>query len=65
MCTFYSFSSPVSQYDLLKKVASIVSMPPGANAPMHSTKSIDYAVVLEGELELELDSGDRTVLKTG
>ena len=39
--------------------------PPGAAVPMHSTKSIDYGLVLEGEIELELDSGDTTILKAG
>ena len=32
---------------------------------MHRTKSIDYGVVLEGQIELELDNGDRRLLKTG
>jgi len=32
---------------------------------MHRTKSIDYGVVLEGEIELELDNGDRRLLKPG
>jgi len=40
-------------------------MPPGASSPMHTTKSIDYGIVVEGEIELELDSGERTVLKSG
>jgi mannose-6-phosphate isomerase-like protein (cupin superfamily) len=32
---------------------------------MHATKSIDYAVVLEGEVWLELDDGVTTHLRTG
>ncbi|KAF8575562.1 hypothetical protein K439DRAFT_1317477, partial [Ramaria rubella] len=32
---------------------------------MHITKSLDYAVVLDGEIELEVESGERTLLKTG
>ena len=32
---------------------------------MHRTQSIDYGVVLEGQIELELDNGDRSLLKTG
>jgi quercetin dioxygenase-like cupin family protein len=33
--------------------------------PMHITKSVDYAVVLEGEIELHLDDGSCTVLRQG
>jgi quercetin dioxygenase-like cupin family protein len=40
-------------------------MGPGSKAPMHRTKSIDYAVILEGEIELELENGDKRLLKTG
>ena len=32
---------------------------------MHITKSVDYAVVLEGEIELHLDDGSCTVLRQG
>jgi uncharacterized cupin superfamily protein len=34
-------------------------------SPMHLTKSIDYAVVLEGEIEMHLDDGSCTVLQKG
>ncbi|KAF8513612.1 hypothetical protein JB92DRAFT_2922570 [Gautieria morchelliformis] len=46
-------------------VCTIVFMGPGSKAPMHRTKSIDYAVILEGEIELELENGDKSILKTG
>ncbi|KIJ42128.1 hypothetical protein M422DRAFT_254822 [Sphaerobolus stellatus SS14] len=46
-------------------VGVFVNFPPGARAPMHSTKSIDYGIIVEGELELELDNGEKTVLKAG
>jgi quercetin dioxygenase-like cupin family protein len=36
---------------------------PGLVTPMHQTVSIDQIVVLEGELELILDSGERLVLR--
>ena len=36
---------------------------PGLVTPMHQTVSIDQIVVLEGELELILDSGERRLLK--
>jgi quercetin dioxygenase-like cupin family protein len=38
---------------------------PGARSPMHRTNSVDYGIVLEGELDMELDSGDRVHLKAG
>lgn len=31
-------------------------MLPGASSPMHRTHSIDYGIVLSGEIELELDN---------
>ncbi len=31
---------------------------PGGGAGLHTTKTIDYAVVLSGEIDLELDDGD-------
>ena len=38
-------------------VIRIVDMLPGAESPMHRTNSIDYGIVLEGEIELELEDG--------
>ncbi|HEU0073763.1 MAG TPA: cupin domain-containing protein [Dehalococcoidia bacterium] len=38
---------------------------PGARSPMHRTNSVDYGIVLEGELDMELDGGDRVHLKAG
>ncbi len=38
---------------------------PGRVGRMHRTNSVDYAIVLEGELDLELDDGARTHLKAG
>lgn len=32
---------------------------------MHRTQSLDYGVVLEGEIEMELDGGEIKVLKRG
>lgn len=46
-------------------VLRYVDMPPGALSPMHRTVSLDYGVVLEGEVELVLDSGETSVLKRG
>jgi len=46
-------------------VARYVDMPPGATSPMHRTVSLDYGVVLEGEMEVVLDSGESRLLKRG
>ncbi|KAL4803141.1 RmlC-like cupin domain-containing protein [Aspergillus unguis] len=46
-------------------VCRIVDMQPGALSPMHRTVSIDFGVVLEGEVELVLDSGETRTLKRG
>ncbi|KAH6649277.1 hypothetical protein F5144DRAFT_477599 [Chaetomium tenue] len=46
-------------------VLRYVDMPPGATSPMHRTVSLDYGVVLEGEVELVLDSGETRVMRRG
>lgn len=38
---------------------------PGARSPMHRTNSVDYGIVLEGELDMELDGGESVHLKAG
>jgi quercetin dioxygenase-like cupin family protein len=43
----------------------IVDMPPGARSPMHRTESVDYGVVLEGEITLVLDDGSVTTVGPG
>lgn len=43
----------------------VVDMAPLATSPMHRTVSMDYGVVLEGEVELELDSGEKRLLRKG
>jgi quercetin dioxygenase-like cupin family protein len=42
-----------------------VDISPGFTSAMHRTVSLDYGVVLEGEVELILDSGETRVLKRG
>ncbi len=37
-------------------VIRIVDMLPGASSPMHRSNSIDYGIVLSGQIELELDN---------
>ncbi|MDE2410326.1 MAG: cupin domain-containing protein [Sphingomonadales bacterium] len=46
-------------------VIRIVDMLPGRQSPMHRTHSIDYGIVLEGEIELELDDGAKTTIRQG
>ena len=46
-------------------VLRIVDMAPGTISPMHRTVSLDYGVVLEGEVECVLDSGEVKLLRRG
>lgn len=46
-------------------VIRIVDTPPGSVSPMHRTNSIDYGIVLEGQIELELDNGVKTTVDAG
>lgn len=43
----------------------IVDMLPGQQSPMHRTNSIDYGIVLSGEIELELDDGATRTIREG
>ncbi|KAK3372596.1 hypothetical protein B0H63DRAFT_485314 [Podospora didyma] len=38
---------------------------PGVQFPMHRTETIDFGVVLQGEMELTLDSGEKRILRVG
>ncbi|KAH7098691.1 hypothetical protein BKA62DRAFT_712050 [Auriculariales sp. MPI-PUGE-AT-0066] len=38
---------------------------PGASVEMHRTPSIDYGIVLKGEVTLVLDGGETVIFKTG
>lgn len=42
-----------------------VDFVPGETSAMHRTVSLDYGVVLEGEIEAILDSGEKRILKRG
>jgi len=46
-------------------VLRVGEIAPAARSPMHRTNSVDYDIVLEGELDMELDGGDRVHLKAG
>jgi quercetin dioxygenase-like cupin family protein len=46
-------------------VIRIVDMLPGKESPTHRTNSIDYGIVMEGEIELELDDGVKKTIRQG
>jgi len=46
-------------------VIRIVDMLPGKQSPMHRTNSIDYGIVLNGEIELELEDGHKKTIREG
>ena len=46
-------------------VIRVVDMLPGGVSPMHRTNSLDFGIVLSGEVELELDDGVRTNVGPG
>ncbi|KAF1352587.1 hypothetical protein BDV97DRAFT_312434 [Delphinella strobiligena] len=46
-------------------VLRFVDMPPEALSPMHRTVSLDYGIVLMGDIELVLDSGETRQMKVG
>ena len=39
--------------------------PPNYSVPMHRTLTLDYAVVISGEIVLRLDGGDETTVRAG
>ncbi|KAH8913106.1 hypothetical protein BR93DRAFT_934000 [Coniochaeta sp. PMI_546] len=46
-------------------VCRTVDFPPGYTSPMHRTQSCDFGVVIEGVVELVLDSGETRLLRRG
>lgn len=43
----------------------MVDFAPGAASPLHRIVALIYSTVLEGEFELTLDSGEKTILRQG
>jgi quercetin dioxygenase-like cupin family protein len=43
----------------------VVEFSPGVSPRVHRTDSIDYAVVISGEIDMELEKGDEVHLKAG
>ena len=48
-----------------RTVLRVCNFAPGSTTAMHRTMSLDYGIVLKGEVELVLDSGETRLLKTG
>jgi quercetin dioxygenase-like cupin family protein len=46
-------------------VIRVVDFHPGARSPMHRSLSIDYGLVLHGQIDLELDGGEIKHLQPG
>ena len=46
-------------------VFRVIKYDPGVTARMHRTESIDYAVVVSGEIDMELDDGVIVKLRAG
>ena len=46
-------------------VIRVVDMLPGGASPMHRSNSIDYGIVISGQVELELDNGIKELLGPG
>ena len=39
--------------------------PPGGVSPMHRTLTLDYGIIMSGEVELVLESGEKRLLRAG
>lgn len=66
IATYSSFlSTPPGVYVPGGSVLRIVDVRPGGESLMHKTESLDYGVVLAGEIELVLDSGESRLMKGG
>lgn len=46
-------------------VVRLIDFAPGVESPMHRAMSIDYGVVIEGEFEITLDSGESRIMRPG
>ncbi|KAL4981032.1 hypothetical protein BDW66DRAFT_2333 [Aspergillus desertorum] len=46
-------------------VCRVVDFAPKSSPLMHRTQSLDYGIVIEGEIEMQLDSGETRLLKKG
>jgi quercetin dioxygenase-like cupin family protein len=64
--TFHDISSEVEKSTVPGgSVFRICRYEPGVAPRNHRTESIDYAVVISGEIDMELDDGEKVHLKAG
>jgi quercetin dioxygenase-like cupin family protein len=64
--TYQSFlKSPPGLVSNNGTVLRIVDCPPTSTSPMHRTVSLDYGIVLVGEVDLVLDSGEVRTMRPG
>ncbi|KAL2194012.1 hypothetical protein P885DRAFT_44078 [Corynascus similis CBS 632.67] len=43
----------------------VIDFAPGVESPMHRAMSLDYGTVIQGEFEVELDSGEKRTMRPG
>jgi hypothetical protein len=46
-------------------ICRFVDIAPMTDSPMHRTQSLDYGIVIEGEVEIVLDGGEKKIMKRG
>ena len=46
-------------------IVRLVDLEPGSRSPMHRTETLDYGIVLAGDVRLVLDDGSETALRPG
>ncbi len=57
--------TPIGLVQTGGSVLRMVDIPAGVRSPLHRTQSLDYGIVLSGEIDLELDDGHITHLDAG
>ncbi|SPJ70831.1 uncharacterized protein FTOL_00559 [Fusarium torulosum] len=63
--TTQSFANSLPRCPPKGALFCMTQIQPGGKAPMHRTKSLDYAVVLSGEIVLGLDGGEEKTVRQG
>ncbi|KAJ2989153.1 hypothetical protein NUW58_g3617 [Xylaria curta] len=62
-CTANTKKPPLHYHN--GSVLRMIDFSPGLVSPMHRAVSLDYGVVLEGEFEMILDSGETRIMRQG
>jgi hypothetical protein len=58
-----AFGAPAAVQESLQHLTDLAAKMEPENAGMHVTDTVDYAIVLEGEVWLELDEGEEVRLR--